>query len=278
VALLVLYYVKLNHDPSLAVANIKPIDAAMSHNQLVGDPHTGIAYNFQDTNTTFDDQKDCLHNDGSNAGNNYYQGVKEATGYRAAAYLDSLVHGDSKGATWKNDAAKIENAIVQEYSHNGFIPVAANNNAFNNCNGRTLALGDGLFYLQLSGLANTMNQALLQDLGGQYRNDLSADTLSTPSMVVLESIRATGSQCQNGSCPRYEWFSKVMLSSIIADIVYYHHGCSACRRIDVTQQVYNYNNDFSQNFGDGFRDDGSTWGGHFYPRGVISWAFLSASY
>ena len=66
VALLSAYYVNVTGDTSLLTANnnftLNLLDASMKHNQQVGDPQTGIAYNLQDTNTTFDDQNDCLHN------------------------------------------------------------------------------------------------------------------------------------------------------------------------------------------------------------------------
>jgi hypothetical protein len=282
VALLMAYYVSVTGDISLLTAdndsNMNLIDAGMRHNQRVGDPVTGIAHNFQDTNTTYDDQNDCLHNDTANAGNLYYQGLKEAAAYHATAYLDGFVPGDTNGNTWQNDASKIENAMVQEYNANGYIPLARNNNAYNNCNGRTVVLGEGLFYLHLTGLDSTMNQALLQDIGEQYPADLSANVISSPSMISLESARATGSQCPGNVCPRYEWFSKIMLSGIIADLVYARHGCAMCTRVDVTDTVYSHNLALNQNFGDGLHDDGQDWIGHYYPRGIISWAFLDAEY
>jgi len=282
VALLTSYYVSVTGDTSLLTddnnKNMNLIDAAMAHNQRVADPDTGIAYNLQDTNTTYDDQKDCLHNDSTSAGNLYYQGLKEATAYRATAYLDGFVPVDNNGSTWKNDASKIENAMVQEYNANGFIPIARYNDAYNNCNGRSVVTGEGLFYLHLIGQDSTMNQILLQDLATQYPSDLSANSISSPHMISLESTRATGSQCPGNACLRYEWFSKVMLSSIIADLVYTMHGCSSCHSIDIAEAPYGYNVLLSQNFGDGLRDDGSNWPGYYYPRGIISWAFLSAQY
>jgi hypothetical protein len=238
----------------------------------------GIAYNFQDTNTTFDDQNDCLGNNTAGAGNLYYQGLKEATAYLATAYLDGLVTGDANGNTWKNAANKIENAMVHEYNANGFIPLASNNDAYTNCSGRTVVLGEGLFYAHLIGLDNTMNQTLLQDMAKQYTADLSANLISSPNMISLESARATGSHCTSNICPRYEWFSKVMLSSIIADLVYVNHGCANCSHIDVTNTAFMHNIAIAKNFGDGLRDNGQDWLGHYYPRGLISWAFLDAGY
>ncbi len=276
VALLMAYYSFVNGDTAFIQQYIGQIDAAMQHNTKVGDPSTGIAYNFQDTNTTYDAASDCLHNNAPGAGNLYYQGLKEATGYRAAAYLDGLV-GSANGTTWTNAAAKIENAMVAEYNSHGFIPIASST-AFNNCNGRTVTLGEGLFYAHLIGQDKSMNQTLLQDLAKQYPSDLSADTLASPAMIVLTSTAATGPQCSTGHCHRYEWFSKVMLSGIVADMVYTQYGCTSCGRVDVVEAPYNYNFGFGSNFGDGFHDDGTDWGGHFYPRGIISWAFLSSAY
>ena len=283
VALLTAYYVSITGDTSLLTdnnnANLNLIDASMQHNQRVGDPATGIAYNSQDTNTTFDDQKDCLHNFAPNAGNLYYQGLKEATAYRAAAFIDNLIPGDNNAPTWQNDAGKIEHAMVQEYNANGFIPLAQNTDAYNNCNRRTVTTGEGLFYLHLIGQDTTMDQALLQDLAHQYPADVSANTLTNPQMISLESTPATGPQCpHNNVCFRYEWFSKVMLSGLVADFIYTQHGCTACHHLDMTDAVFTHNLALPENFGDGLRDDGSDWPGHYYPRGMISWAFLDASY
>jgi Glycosyl hydrolase family 52 len=283
VALLTAYYVYITGDTTLLTdnnnANLNLIDAGMLHNQRVGNPVTGIAYNFQDTNTTYDDQKDCLHNFAANAGNLYYQGLKEATAYRSTAFIDSLIPGDNNTSGWINDASRIESAMVQEYNTNGFIPLAQNNNAYNNCNGRTVTTGEGLFYLHLIGLDTTMNPTLLQDLARQYPSDLAADTIASPRIISLESTAATGSQCpHNNVCFRYEWFSKVMLSGIIADLVYTQHGCQQCHHMDVTTAVFNHNITLLENFGDGIRDDGSDWLGHYYPRGLISWAFVDANY
>jgi hypothetical protein len=277
VTLLMAYYAFVTGDEGTIQQYISEIDQAMQHNINVGDPNTGIAYNFQDTTTTFDAASDCLHNNTPGAGNLYYQGLKEAAAYHAAAYLDSLIAGDSNGTTWNNAAARIETAMVNEYNSHGFLPIA-NSTAFTNCDGRTVALGDGLFYLHLIGQDNSMNQTLLQDLARQYPSDLSADTLTSPSMIVMTSTAATGAQCSTDHCHRYEWFSKVMLSSVIADMVYTRYGCTACARLNVVDAAYNYNFSFNSDFGDGFRDDGSDWGGHFYPRGIISWAFLSSEY
>src|SRR5438477_7229537 len=170
----------------------------MAHNVKVGDPHTGIAYKSQDTATTYDHMKDCLHNYAPNAGNLYYQGLKEATGYRATAYLDGFIADNDNANIWISAATKIEDALVQEYNRHGFIPLAENNNAYNNCNGRSIVLGEGLFYLHLIGQDSTMNETLLHDLAVQYPADLDADTLASPSMIGLESTRATNPQCKNG--------------------------------------------------------------------------------
>lgn len=277
VVLLMAYYEFVTGDSAFLQQHIAQLDAAMIHNMNVGDPSTGIAYNGQDTNTTYDAASDCLHNDAPAAGNLYYQGLKEASGYRAAAYLDSLIVGNEQGAVWTQAATKIENAMVQAYNRRGYLPIA-DSSAFTNCGGRTLVLGESLFYLHLIGRDGTMNQTLLSDLATQYPSDLQADTLSNPAMVVMTSTAATGSQCGNGHCLRYEWFSKVMLSGLVADLVYTQHGCSTCMRVNVVQAAYLYNLNFGKSFGDGLHDDSSDWNGHFYPRGIISWAFLSIAY
>ncbi|MGH2497898.1 MAG: glycoside hydrolase family 52 protein [Ktedonobacteraceae bacterium] len=282
IALLTAYYEYITGDTSLLSdnnnTNLHLIDAGMLHNQAVGDPATGIAYNAQDTNTTYDDQNDCLHNIAPHAGNLYYQGLKEAAAYRAASYIDGLIPGDSNNRNWIYDASKIEAAMVREYNAHGFLPLAPTNAAYNNCNGRTVTTGDGLFYLHLIGLDTGMNPTLLQDLAQQYPADLAANTIASPQMISLASTRASGSQCLHTICLRYEWFSKVMLSGIIADLVYTQHGCQQCRHVDVTTAAYNHNITLLENFSDGMRDDGSDWIGHYYPRGMISWAFLDVNY
>ncbi len=283
VALLTAYYVFITGDTQMLTDNqnavLNLIDAGMTHNERVGDPATGIAYNGQDTATTYDDQKDCLHNLAANAGNLYYQGLKEATAYRATAYLDGLAQNDANGGRWQSDASKIEAAMVREYNAVGYLPLAENNAAYNNCSGRTVTTGEGLFYLHLIGLDSTMNQTLLQDLARQYPSDLAANTVASPEMISLESVNATGSQCYlKGVCLRYEWFSKVILSSLVADLVYTRYGCAQCRQPDVVQAVFDHDAQLLQNFGDGLRSNGSDWPGHYYPRGMISWAFLTMTY
>jgi Glycosyl hydrolase family 52 len=277
VALLLAYYASVTGDTAMVAQHIQLIDEAMMHNIRVGDPATGIAYNGQDTATTFDGASDCLHNNGAGAGNLYYQGLKEATGYRAAAFLDSLVPADTQGATWNAAAARIENAMISEYNAHGYLPLAGSA-AFTNCEGRSVVLGEGLFYAHLIGVDRLMSQELLHDLAKQYLADLQADTLNSSSIVTLQSSSASGPQCSSGHCLRYEWFSKVMLSGIIADLVYTRYGCSACTRLDLAQEAFKYNASFSEDFGDGLHDDGSDWSGHFYPRGIISWALLDEGY
>lgn len=273
VALLTAYYLFVTGDTGLLTdnnnANMKLIDGGMQHNQKVANSATGIA--DQDTNTTFDFSNDCLHDIQPNAENLYYEGLKEATAYRATAYLDSLVAGDNNGVQWQNNAAQIENAIVQEDSRNGFIPIAENTDEYSNCGGRTVVTGDGLLYSHLIGLDSTMNQSLLQDLASQYPSDLQANMISTPQMISLESTTVSGSE-------RYEWFSKVMQSSIVADLIYTNHGCTSCHRVDVVSAVYKTDVKLPMNYGDGLIADGSDWSGYFYPRGMISWTFLNAQY
>ncbi len=273
VTLLLSYYEFATDDSAFLKQSITLVDAAMRHNSAVGDTTTGIA--IHDTNTTFDAASDCLHNSGTGAGNQYYQGLKEATGYRAAAYLDGLASGNNNASLWRGEANKIEGAMVQEYATHGFLPIA-NNTTFSNCTGRTIVLGEGLFYLHLIKQDSTMNQTLLQALAHQYPSDLSAATLAPSNIIALTSTAANGPQCGTGHCLRYEWFSKVMLSSLVADLVYTKNGCTTCSRLDVAETAYTYNVGFSYGFGDGFHADGSDWGGHFYPRGIISWAYLGA--
>jgi hypothetical protein len=241
---------------------------------------TGIAYHGQDTSDTYDDQHDCLHNspdDSARAGNQYYQGLKEAAAYHAMAYLDGLV-GDHNAARWTAAATRIEHAMIAEYNAHGFIPLGQDNSAFNNCGSRTILLDDGLFFLALIGHITDISPALLQDLAKQYPADLAADTLTTPAMVATESQRNTGRGCPGGTCLRYEWFSKAMLSAMVAQIVFVLYGCKMCAHIDMATRAYHYNWNFSQNFGDGLHDNGVDWIGHVYPRGLIAWAYLDVTY
>jgi hypothetical protein len=277
VALLTAYYEFVTGDTSFLRQHIGQIDAAMLHNINVGDPATGIAYRSHDTNTTYDAAGDCLHNDAPGSGNLYYQALKEATGYRATAYLDALIPGDGNARAWNDAASRIESAMVREYSSNGFLPVAANN-TFSNCAGRSITLGEGLFYLHLIGQDGNMNQQLLTDLAQQYPTDMAASTLAQPSMIAMTSLPATGSQCAGGNCRQYSWFSKVMLSALVADFIYTARGCASCARLDVVQAAYNQNVNNAGNFVDGMHDDGSDWNGYTYPRGIISWAWLSPEY
>jgi hypothetical protein len=159
----------------------------------------------------------------------------------------------------------------------GFLPVAENS-AFDNCSGRTITLGEGLFYLHLIGQDRFVNQALLRVLAAQYPSDVQATTLRDPAMIAMTSTQASGPQCGTGHCHRYTWFSKVMLSGIVADLVYTHNGCSSCARMNMVAAAYAYNINAPNGFSDGFHDDRRDWGGHFYPRGLISWAYLYASY
>src|SRR6266566_3903469 len=256
------------------------LDAAMQHNATVGDPVTGIAYHGQDTSDTYDDQHDCLHNspaDSAQAGNQYYLGLKEAAAYHAMAYLDEMV-GDNNTATWTADATRIEHTMIAEYNSHGFIPLGHDNSAFNNCGSRSIVIDDGLFYLVLIGHITDITSTLLQDLAKQYPADLAADTLTSPAMVATESQRNTGGQCPGGTCQRFEWFSKAMLSAMVADMVFVLYGCKICAHIDVATRAYQYNWNFGQNFGDGLHDNGVDWIGHFYPRGLISWAYLDVNY
>ncbi|HCI81258.1 MAG TPA: hypothetical protein DHW02_16390 [Ktedonobacter sp.] len=283
VVLLLTYYTVATGDHSLATQHLDVLNATMEHNLLVGNPQTGIAYAGQDTATTYDAASDCLHNVGTDAGNQYYLGLKEAAAYRATSYLNTIVShnaNNSYSTIWSSAATKIEDAMVQEYNSHGFLPLA-DSTAFSNCDGRSITLGEGLFYLHLSGLDQTMNQTLLSDLSSQYLTDLSQSTLASstiPGIVTMTSTVATGSQCKTGHCRRYEWFSKAVLSSLVADIVYTQHGCMNCARLDLSQAAYAHNLDLKSNFSDGIRSDTSDWDGHLYPRGIICWAYLSSLY
>jgi hypothetical protein len=281
--LLTSYYVSVlgkdAHD-FLTSSRIIILDAAMQHNVTVGDPATGIAYHGQDTSDTYDDQHDCLHNspgDSARAGNQYYLGLKEAAAYHAMAFLDGIV-GDNNAAMWAADATRIEHTMIAEYNAHGFIPLGQDNRAFNNCGSRSIMIDDGLFYLVLIGHITDITPTLLQDLAKQYPADLAADTLTSPAMVATESQRYTGGKCPGGTCPRYEWFSKAMLSAMVADMVFVLYGCHVCAHIDVATRAFQYNWNFGPNFGDGIHDNGTDWIGHFYPRGLISWAYLDVNY
>jgi hypothetical protein len=277
VALLMAYYIFVTQDIAFLKRYMALLEAAMAHNLRVGDPTTGIAYRSQDTKTTYDAASDCLHNASPGAGNLYYQGIKEAAAYRATAYLAGRLSKGREEARWLAAAGKIEDAIVRAYRKRGYLPLA-DNTALSNCAGRTVVQGEGLFYLHLIGKDKTVNPELLRILAGQYTNDLKAVTLTTPPMIALTSTMATGPQCDAGHCRRYTWFSKVLLSGLIADLIYTRYGCTSCTRLNLVQAAYTYNVNSPSGFRDGFRDDGSDWQGHFYPRGLIAWSWLSTDY
>ncbi|HTK05688.1 MAG TPA: glycoside hydrolase family 52 protein [Ktedonobacteraceae bacterium] len=291
VALLMAYYASVTKDVPFVQQHIQQLQAAMVHNNNVGDPLTGIAADGRDTATTFDAANDCLHNTSNDAGNLYYQGLKEASAYIATDYLISLLPGQQQTlmVNWQSAAARIEQAMINEYNQNGYIPVA-NSKAYSNCDGRTIMQGDGLFYLHLSGLDQQMNPQLLRDLAQQYPDDVQASTFqgpkapenvaSNPPLYLLTSKRVEGSdeQCADSHCLRYTWFSKVMLSSIVADLVYSKYGCSTCKRMDMDEAAYAYNINLRQTFSDGAREYIGYWDGYLYPRGLISWFYLDGRY
>ncbi|QBD80494.1 hypothetical protein EPA93_32780 [Ktedonosporobacter rubrisoli] len=275
VALLMAYYISVTGDMTFVQRHIAVLDAAMEHNVRVGSPITGIAEH--DTTTTYDAANDCLHNAVPGARDLYYQGLKEAAGYRATAYLDSLLTNDTKASAWRTAAATIEAAMLARYNSNGFIPLA-DNSASNNCSARSIALGDGLFYLHLIGQDRYMSQPLLNALARQYPEDLQDSRLDKDAMIALASKAATGPDCRYGYCTPYTWFSKVMLSGFVADFIYTRYGCTACKHPEVVKAAYDRNINNPGNFADGMREDGKDWDGHVYPRGIISWAFLDRRY
>jgi hypothetical protein len=277
--LLTAYYYFVTKDISFVTSNIATTDSLMLHQQKVADPNTGIAYHSQDTSATYDDSWDCIHaspDASTDSGDTAYTGVKEAAAYHAAAYLDSI-GGSRNGLTWTAVAQQIENALMTKYVANGFIPTGLTT-AYNDCSSRSSVIGDGLFYLSLIGHISDINSTLLKDIAIQYPEDVSANTISQYNLVTTESARSNNSRCPSGGCPRSEWFSKEMLSSIIADTVYTANGCKSCTRIDLTTKAYMFNVNSSSNYQDGQHDNGSAWKGGFYPRALISWMFLSNTY
>jgi Glycosyl hydrolase family 52 len=291
VALLMAYYAYVTNDVPFVQQHIQQLQEAMEHNSMVGDPNTGIATEGQDTATTFDAANDCLRNTDSQAGNLYYQGLKEAAAYIATDYLTGLLPSQQQRllTNWQPAATKIEQAMIDEYNQRGYIPIA-DNTAYSNCDGRTIIQGDGLFYLQLSGLDQQMNPQLLRDLAQQYPDDVEAsifqgpkapaNVVENPPLYLLASKRAEGSmeQCADSHCLRYTWFSKVMLSSIVADLVYSKYGCSSCKRLNMDEAAYAYNSNLQNTFSDGAREYVGYWDGYFYPRGLISWFYLNKGY
>jgi hypothetical protein len=286
VALLMTYYASVTGDIAFVQQHLPQIQQAMQHNVNVGDPTTGIA-TAHDTASTFDAANDCLHNVGNKAGNLYYQGLKEAAAYIATNYLVSLLPAEQQGTytNWQSAAEKIEQTMIQKYKQNGYLPIGGST-AYSNCDGRTIMQGDGLFYLHLSGLENKLEPELLNDLAQQYPGDVAAsvfkgpkapaNVIGNPPLYLLSSKRAEGTQdqCANDHCLRYTWFSKVMLSGIVAELVYSKHGCSSCAHIDMDQAAYDYNNNFAKTFSDGAREYIGYWEGYIYPRGLISWYYL----
>ncbi len=291
VLLLMAYYASVTGDSDFVQQHMQQLQEAMQHNLAVGDPTTGIAAEGRDTTTTFDAANDCLHNTADKAGNMYYQGIKEAAAYLATSYLANLSPNQqaSSATNWQAAAEKIERAVISEYNRNGSLPIA-DNTAFSNCTGGTIMQGDGLFYLHLMGLDKQMDGTLLNDLAQEYPNDIKSATfqgpkapdnvLSNPPLYLLSATRVQGTtaQCANWHCLRYTWFSKVMLSSIVADLVYSEHGCSTCKRMDLDAAAYAYNTNFTRTYSDGAREYVGYWEGYIYPRGLISWFYLDGRY
>ena len=291
VVLLMGYYASVTGDIAFVQAHLPQLQAAMQHNLNVGDPTTGIAAAGHDTTTTFDAANDCLHNISQDAGNMYYQGLKEAAAYLTTDYLTSLLpNAEAESTTsWQPAATKIEQAMLNAYRQHGYLPIAGNT-AFSNCDGRTIMQGDGLFYLHLIGLEQKLDPELLNDLALQYPEDLKSsmfqgpkaptNVAGNPPLYLLASKRVEGTQqqCADSHCLRYTWFSKVMLSGIVANLVYTTHGCITCKRLNLDAAAYAYNTNFTRTFADGAREYVGYWEGYLYPRGLISWFYLDARY
>ena len=293
VALLMAYYFSVTADFQFVRQHLNVLNLAMWHNLRVGDPETGIAANGRDTVTTYDAANDCLHNSGLDAGNLYYQGLKEATAYLATDFLNMAMTqtGNQTGTeaeNWHQAAEKIEMALLAAKQRLGYIPIGSSQD-FSNCAGRTIMLGDGLFYLHLSGLDQMMKRELLTALAQQYPEDvrrstsfvqpLQHDRYQVPATwLTSQPEKGSAEQCAHMRCRRYSWYSKVMLSGFVADMLYSQYGCKTCQRLNLVQAAYAYNMDLSKGYSDGIREGAGYWAGFFYPRGIISWAYLDPRY
>ncbi len=154
---------------------------------------------------------------------------------------------------YRQEAKKILSALQQAHKKHGYLPVSLDNN-FKNRDAYSVVIGEGLLWTGLSGYSSKTINKLIPLIQSTYTTAFQKSTRSK----AIALTTAVGSS----------WFSKIMVSDIIAGYWFNHNVSTAHFAFEI-----NKNNYYAYN--DGLKQDGKTlWTGFWYPRGVISLGYL----
>ena len=150
------------------------------------------------------------------------------------------------------EAEKIEKSLKSAYEKYGYVPVSLDK-TFRGWNQLSVVAGEGLLLMCLGGSASPILKRCAGFLGDSYRK--AFDKSKTPYGIKLSSKEGV------------TWFSKVMVSDIVASYWYGQNQSTA-------DYVYQWNKNNPNAYNDGALDAHKDWTGYWYPRGISSLGYL----
>jgi hypothetical protein len=161
---------------------------------------------------------------------------------------------EKQAETYRRAAGNIAQTLEKAYDEYGYLPVSLDE-SFENWDAHSVVLGEGLFIPALTGYSSANMKEVAEILGESYEK-------AFPKSKLGHSIGLTTTA--EGS----SWFSKVMVSDIVASYWYGIDRSTAHYAYD-----WNINNYYAYN--DGVKPNGKDpWIGFWYPRGVSSLGYL----
>lgn len=195
-----------------------------------------------DTGTTYDVSL-ALHI----APNNVYLGLKELSSYLVGAELCKIFGDENSGLEFEEEAKKILEALKRARGRYGYLPTALDEN-YKGFDQASIVLGDGLFYLFLTGFEHPLLNELKPLLKESFNYALSRS--KKPHGIVLTEDEGI------------VFFSKLI---VIEAIARHYYG----EEVELWEPAYRWNLDNSNAYNDGCYDLERKWSGFNYPRGVV---------
>lgn len=150
------------------------------------------------------------------------------------------------------EARKILGSLQAARQHHGFLPVSLDT-TFKGWNQHSIVLCEGLFLPALSGLNHPIIMETASLLGKTYDDAMTRSR--TPYGIKLSSNEPV------------TWFSKIMVSDVVASYYFNKNNSSA-------PFTYKWNRDNLMAYQDGAFDEKTPWPGNWYPRGISSLGYI----
>ena len=176
----------------------------------------------------------------------------QGQGFHTPESMVNVTLREKQAKKYTQEAEKVLRSLEKAHKKYGYVPVSLDQN-FQGWDQYSIVLGEGLWYMGLTGNSSPLLRKAAGYLGDTYRQAL------TNSKTDYGIKLASGENVT--------WFSKVMVADVVASYWYDSDFSSA-------SYTYRWNKNHPYAYNDGAFSADEDWHGYWYPRGISSLGYI----